>query len=282
MDKTYKKIGQNIKKLRQEAKLSQTEVASGLGISRQAVGQIESGDRDMSADELMRASKFFSVSADIIFNGDSKQNQMPKNSFSETVKINFDGKKFRNVLLYLLSKCGGKPNVGETVLYKLLYFIDFDSFELYGKPIIGLKYLHMQFGPVPIISQYGPMIDSMKKNGELKILNHLYGGLAQKKYVALSDSDISIFSTEDLHLVDSVIDRFADMSATKITEYVHEDVPWKATPSGECINYLLVFERTAPFARTDKEMAWQEASGTDSLKYLGKISKEEVDYYEKL
>lgn len=196
MDKTYKKIGQNIKKFRQEAGLSQTEVAFGLGISRQAVGQIESGERDMSADELMRASKLFSVSADVIFDGDVKQNKTPKNNLSETVKINFDGKKFCNVLLYLLSKCGGKPNVGETVLYKLLYFIDFDSFELYGKPIVGLKYLHMQFGPVPVMSQYNSMIDSMKKNGELKIINHLYGGLAQKKYVALSDPDISIFSTD--------------------------------------------------------------------------------------
>ena len=35
-------------------------------------------------------------------------------------------KKFENVLLYILEKCAGKPNVGETVLYKLLYFSDFN------------------------------------------------------------------------------------------------------------------------------------------------------------
>lgn len=82
--------------------------------------------------------------------------------------------------------------------------------------------------------------------------------------------------------MNSVIDKFSDMSATKITEYVHEDVPWKVTSRGECIDYRLVFERTAPFARTDKEKAWQDTAGADSLKYLGKIPKEEIDYYEKL
>ena len=43
---------------------------------------------------------------------------------------NFDPKKLKNVILYILEKCAGKPNVGETVLYKLLYFIDFDNFEI--------------------------------------------------------------------------------------------------------------------------------------------------------
>ena len=32
----------------------------------------------------------------------------------------------------MIEKCGGKPNLGETVLYKLLYFIDFDNFEITG------------------------------------------------------------------------------------------------------------------------------------------------------
>ena len=46
-------------------------------------------------------------------------------------------KKFKNVLLYILERCAGKPNVGETVLYKLLYFSDFNYYELYEEQLTG-------------------------------------------------------------------------------------------------------------------------------------------------
>ena len=32
--------------------------------------------------------------------------------------------KFISTFLYVLSEVGGKPNIGETVLHKLMYFID--------------------------------------------------------------------------------------------------------------------------------------------------------------
>lgn len=46
-------------------------------------------------------------------------------------------KKFKETLLYLLTRAGGKPNVGETVLCKLLYFIDFDHYEKYEERLVG-------------------------------------------------------------------------------------------------------------------------------------------------
>jgi len=42
-------------------------------------------------------------------------------------------KKFKEVFLYILEKVGARPNIGETALYKLLYFIDFDYYEKYQK-----------------------------------------------------------------------------------------------------------------------------------------------------
>ncbi|MDR1944825.1 MAG: hypothetical protein LBQ59_01735 [Candidatus Peribacteria bacterium] len=42
-------------------------------------------------------------------------------------------KKFREVLLYILEKLSSKPSFTETVLHKILYFSDFDFYELYEK-----------------------------------------------------------------------------------------------------------------------------------------------------
>ena len=54
-------------------------------------------------------------------------------------------KKFKEVLLYILEKVGSKPNVGMTVLYKLLYFIDFDYYEKFEEQLLGATYIKNHF-----------------------------------------------------------------------------------------------------------------------------------------
>ena len=52
-----------------------------------------------------------------------------------TPKLNKE--KARQVILYLLQKCG---KMSEKKLQILLYFIDFDYYEKYEKGIMGFKY----------------------------------------------------------------------------------------------------------------------------------------------
>ena len=55
--------------------------------------------------------------------------------------IVFNLEKFKTVVHYLIAKCGLKDNVWRTVLYKLLYFSDFNFYELYEKALTGEKYI---------------------------------------------------------------------------------------------------------------------------------------------
>ena len=57
--------------------------------------------------------------------------------------------KFKNILLYLIERCAGKPNIGETVLNKLLYFCDFNFYELYEEHLTGARYKKLPYGLVP-------------------------------------------------------------------------------------------------------------------------------------
>ena len=58
--------------------------------------------------------------------------------------------KFKEVFLYILNEIGAKPNVGKMVLFKLLYFIDFDYYELYEEQLMGLQYIKNKYGPTPV------------------------------------------------------------------------------------------------------------------------------------
>ena len=100
--------------------------------------------------------------------------------------------KFREVLLYILNKVGAKPNVGETVLYKLLYFIDFDFYEKYEEQLIGATYKKNTYGPTPI--EFRAIINEMITNKEIENVKSAFYQKEQKKYLPLRKACLDSFS----------------------------------------------------------------------------------------
>ena len=49
--------------------------------------------------------------------------------------------KFKEVLLYILECIGARPNIGEAVVCKIMYFIDFDFYEKFEEQLMGAKYI---------------------------------------------------------------------------------------------------------------------------------------------
>lgn len=274
-----KDLGKKIRFLREGLGLSQEKFAEKLNISRVAVAQIESGKRSINAIELAKIADVFRVSIDFLVRDEKLT--IEKSNYNKTAnkKIKFNEKKLKNTLLYILEKCAGKPNVGETVLYKLLYFIDFNSYEILGKPITGMNYVKLQYGPVPALKEYDGAIKNMLKEGSLKIFIHTYFNKPQKRYLNLEKSDTSDFQGGEIRIIDDVINKLSDSTAKQIEDYVHGDAPWQIVGEKEIIDYNLVFERQPPYAYRDYDQMWQDAAGRDALKELGPISKEEYDYY---
>lgn len=278
---SQKALGQKIKDLREGLNLSQETAAKQVGLSRVAFSQLECGNRGMEALELAKIANFFGISMNEMLK-DEQPVKTNKKTTATAVVNKFNSEKLRNVILYILEKCGGKPNVGETVLYKLLYFIDFDSFEKYDRPVTGMNYIRLQYGPVPTTKEYTPVVNSMIANSELKIFTQEYFGRVQKRYVALTNHAVNSLTASETMIIDLVVSRLSDMSATQIEGYVHEDAPWKLTQNKDVISYALILERTAPYAQVDRSAEWQDAAGSDTLKALGKMSDEEETYYNNL
>lgn len=155
--------------------------------------------------------------------------------------------KFKNLILYILEKCAGKPNVGETVLYKLLYFSDFNYYEIYEEHLTGAIYRKLPNGPVPI--SVDTILDSMvREDKSLKRFKTDYYGYKQKRYIPLINANLRLFNGAEIEVVDKVIERLSSMSATEISHYSHEDMPWKASKDMENIDYELAFYRNASYS----------------------------------
>jgi len=193
-----------------------------------------------SLDEFM--SEDFDINEDV----DLKEEQ---NTNSDEVRISvpkFNVEKFKNVLLYILERCAGKPNVGETVLYKLLYFSDFNYYELYEDHLTGAKYRKLPYGPVP--QKLDAIIHQMIENNQLQRLKTEYHGFSQTRYLPLEKADLTKLKASEKEVIDRVIEQMSDWSATAISNYSHKDMPWLASKEGEDINYELVFYRETPFS----------------------------------
>lgn len=273
------KLAKKIKSIRCEIGMNQQDFAKKVGLSRVALSQLELNKRGLGALELAKIAHILGVSVDYLLQDEEVQNNKQIKSNIKLFKL--DKEKLKNVILYILEKCGGKPNVGETVLYKLLYFLDFDHYELYNIPITGINYKKMQFGPAPCSHDYNPVIDEMIIDKQLEIISQSYHGMLQKRYIALKNCNINVFGPTEIKVIDSVISRLSDMSAKQIEDYVHDDAPWRQSQDKEFINYDLVFFRSPKFSQRDYDWQTQNSTGLDYLK-AENISQKEYDYYENL
>lgn len=245
-------LGKRIKDFREQLGISQERLAALIGVSRPTISQIEHGERKIYANELINLSDTFGVSVDSLLNIKKtpevilREKKKNDKKTKPIIRIHIPQKnlqKFKEVLLYLLNKIGSKPNVGETVLYKLLYFIDFDFYEKYEEQLIGATYIKNRYGPTPI--EFRKIINSMI-NKEIEKVPSDYFQYPQTKYLPLRKADLSKLKAHEIEMIDNVLSRLSDMTAIQISEYSHNDVPWLTTDDGEVIEYESVFYRT-PF-----------------------------------
>ncbi|NQU82455.1 MAG: DUF4065 domain-containing protein [Parcubacteria group bacterium] len=247
------KINLQLKKLREKAGMSQAYMAKTLEMSRPTYIQLEKGVRELTISEAEKLASIFGLSLDKFLAGKSpkplnvilEKEKSKKKSEKLDIRISVpqkNVKKFTEVLLYILEKVGAKPNIGQTVIYKLLYFIDFDFYEKYEEQLMGCVYIKNHFGPTPV--GFDKIVEQMKKKGEIEKVKSKYFQYEQKKYLPRRKPNLSRLSGLEVAHIDDVLNRLSDKSAKELSEYSHSDVPWITAEDGKPMSYEAVFYRT--------------------------------------
>ncbi len=243
-----------IKQLRLERGLSQNEVALGIGISRPTYVAFEQGKRELMLSEASKLSQIFGISLEEIHQGkvmvfntvEQKQKKSVAVQKKEKDRISVpqeNVEKFKQVLLYLLSRIGGKPNIGKTVLYKILYFIDFDYYEKYDEQLVGAQYMKNTHGPTPVM--FAKILRDLEQEGWLETVKSKFYTYEQTKYLVNPEKvlDVSALSAQELSHIHWEINRLSDLTATQISGLSHKDTPWLVAKEKEILNYEHVFYR---------------------------------------
>ena len=247
-------LGERIRQLREVKGWQQDELAQKMDLSRETLSGIENGRRQIKAEELGRFADVLGVSSDqllgrIALDKVNLEKICPQEKVVEAMRINVPAKnlqKFKEVLLYVLNKIGAKSNVGETVIYKILYFIDFDFYEKYEEQLIGATYKKNTYGPTPV--EFTSIVNEMIAGQEIEKVKSSFYQKEQKKYLPLRAARLDVLSAQELSLINEVLGRLGNKNASQISEYSHGDIPWKVTEDMGIIDYETVFYRTPEYS----------------------------------
>ena len=143
----------------------------------------------------------------------------------------------KNVLLYLLSRCG---EVFYTKMNKILFYVDFAAYRESGMTITGLSYKALDYGPVPehwdrIYSQFDEIIQVPRIVGERE-------GTELQAKVKTDRAKLTNFEKE---ILDKVCARFATVSSAEISRISHEEEAWlqcKATQDTIPLEYAFLLK----------------------------------------
>lgn len=233
---------------------TQEYMASQLKMSRPTYLQIERGERDVTVNEARKLAEIFDLSLEDFLQ--EREELQPRVTIEKggkkaaakvpDMRINVPrekAEKFKQTLLHILRKIGGQPNVGETVLYKILYFIDFDYYEKYEEQLIGARYMKNKYGPTPIAFPH--IIKELEKEGKVERIKSKFYTHEQTKYLInpTLPPDVSALSAQELAHIDWEINRLGDMNAVQISAMSHRDTPWIAAKDKETLEYEHAFYR---------------------------------------
>lgn len=160
--------------------------------------------------------------------------------------INYFPEKFKAMIHYIINKCESKDNFGRVVLYKLLYFSDFNNYEKYEEPISGETYIRKSMGPVP--SHFHEAITSLINENKISESSEKVIDYPKFKYNCLKKPNVDLLSDKELNTIDDTINKISHLYSDEISKYSHGDLPWRLANDGDELNYEAVFYREPEYS----------------------------------
>lgn len=146
-----------------------------------------------------------------------------------------DKNKIINLILMF-----AKKGILKTKLLKEMFYADFLNYKYTGESITGLEYAKLPYGPVP--DNFEKIITECK-NEELISYNIEYKNEYELHNIkSLTEIDETVFTNEELDIIDKVIDFFKDFKSKEIADFSHEEKAYIETNFSDKISYDYAFD----------------------------------------
>ena len=149
----------------------------------------------------------------------------------------YDESKFEELLLYLAQRSEGDEWFGAVKLHKLLFYSEFRAYQRLGKPITGAVFQNLPQGPAA--KRLLPVRTQLIERGDAKIAHEPTTAGVQQRLIALREPKKSVFSDEELSIIEEVIKELWGRTGSEVSRDSHEEPGWIVTTEREAIPYYM-------------------------------------------
>ena len=168
--------------------------------------------------------------------------------------------KLQSLMHYIIWKCPDPTRLGAVKLNKTLWYSDLFTYLEKGRSITGIAYIKRQFGPVPKPDDFTEASEKLKGEGKIAITEGIYYGKPHRQFVALKLPDISMFSSEEISIVDIMIEEICQKHTASSISNLSHDIIWESADIGEEIPLCTAFAaRFGQINEDDIQWAKKEA-----------------------
>lgn len=160
-----------------------------------------------------------------------------ENEFSHKESIEngfrkFDVERVENLISYIASKV---DNLYKTSLNKYLWFIDLLNYKENTRSITGFVYVKQQFGPTIEKKGYEMIINLLDNKFDIEETEEDYN--STKKIISKNNYDMSMFSEDEMEVINLVINNFKGKTCTNISNELHKEPGWLENNINNVISY---------------------------------------------
>ncbi len=156
-------------------------------------------------------------------------------------KPEFNGEKFRALMLYAAHKSRDDVWFGAVKLNKILYYCDFRAYSKLYRSITGATYFNLPEGPAPreMPTERRVLVDT----GQAKLkLRKVFIYVQHRLEPTEKSIDVHhLFDQKEMVLIDEVIDALKPFTGKQVSDISHAEEGWRLTNSGEDIPYETVW-----------------------------------------
>lgn len=219
-----------LKEIRNSYNLSQELFAKALGWSKKTIVRYENAESLPQNQYLAIYKKIFNNKYEFLkILKDNKKLIDNKTYYKIYNAVNAEmDLKTINVFLYVLNN----NYLTKTQIMKNLFSIDFEAKKEINKSITSLKYAHGTYGP--IIDNKEEHLSFLIKENYIDFVNNEEDKILFKP---TQECDLSLFTKEEIVIMDKVLARLKGKEAKKLTDWSHKFKGWIDTKNGEIIDY---------------------------------------------
>lgn len=154
---------------------------------------------------------------------------------SRQISFSFDVQKFVNAAAYLAQHCNDFTRMK---LAKLLYFADKEHLRAYGRPVIGDRYIKMEWGPVPS-KAYDLIKHDERIDVEAQGLFDRYFDVAGNDVKAKLPPNLAYLSESDREILDDVLAKYGHLTPIQLSKLSHREPAWEKAAMNSLMDYRL-------------------------------------------